>query len=476
MSNELMKMPLNKLLEKFAAGEHKPGSGSAAALLGLISCALSRTVIALTVDRKHYASVRSELQELSHEISQQIQPILEDAFVQDSVLFDKVIKSRKKRDAAVDHDEWWKRSHRASTELDLASSVALKIARTCIRLTELAIVVFDKGFKSAQGDSDVAIEAALSGATGALSVVYLNLNSFRGEAHARKTLEEAETLATFAEKLQVQLNERMQMLRNRAIKKNSEISLNAPKLLLKNKKQKRYSKDDLRQIAKNVHSELWLNRDQIWTNATQLLPVHIIDPATTFRLHGYEYEETVTLGQDYIDGALVEVAGYVDNEKKIAKVSKRFPLDVRRFTSAHELGHAILHEEKLLYRDRALDGEATGEKRTPVELEADRFATFFLMPEVQVRDIFAQIFGTERFEVNKDSAFALGFKSIGALRSELPTVRHISCRLATTSFYGGMPTRCLCEIFGVSQTAMAIRIEELSLVEPVVPSPWTAHG
>lgn len=465
MSVELLEMPLQELLEKFAAGKHKPGSGSAAALLGLISCALSRTVIALTSERKKYDPVRAELQKLSDEINQQIQPLLEEAFVQDSVLFDKVIELRKHRDAAEDHDEWWRRSHRALRELDLASSIALNIARTCIRLTELAIIVFDKGFKSAQGDSDVAIEAALSGATGALAVVYLNLNSFRGEAHARKTLDDAEALATSAEALQVQLNERMRMLRDRAVEKNSQISLNAPKLLLKSKKQKRYSKEDLRQIAKNVHSELWLNRDLIWTNKKHLLPVHIIDPATTFRLHGYDYEETVTLGQDYIDGVNVEIAGYVDNDKKIAKVSKGFPLDVRRFTSAHELGHAILHEEMLLFRDRALDGGATGERRMPVELEADTFATFFLMPDVQVRDIFAQIFGEERFAVNQDSAFSLGFKSVGALRSELPTVRHLSARLATTSFYAGTPTRSLCEIFAVSQTAMAIRIEELSLVQ-----------
>jgi formiminotetrahydrofolate cyclodeaminase len=464
MSDDLMALPLRELLEKFAAGKHKPGSGSAAALLGLISAALSRTVIALTIDRPQYANVRDELQEISREIKDEIQPLLEDAFVQDSKMFDKVIESRKSRDVAVDHAEWWRRSHEALTKLDAASTIALDIARKSIRLTELAIVVFDEGFKSAQGDSEVAIEAALSGATGALAVIYLNLKDFQGEAHAKKTLNDAEELASSAKALQVQLSKRMERLRVRAIKRNSELSLNAPKLLLKNKQRDRYSREDLFQIAKNIHSELWLNREQIWSDTDQLIPVQIIDPATTFNLHGYDYEESVTLGRDIIEGESVEIAGYVDNEKKVAKVSQKFAPDVRRFTSAHELGHAILHKQKTLFRDRALDGGTTGSKRSQVELEADTFAAFFLMPEVQVRDLFTQIFGREQFHVDQSSAFALGFRGVGAMKSKLPTARHLSAHLATTDLYSGVPTRSLCGIFGVSPTAMAIRIEELTLI------------
>ncbi len=467
MNDDLMALPLRELLEKFAAGKHKPGSGSAAALLGLISAALSRTVIALTVGKPDYVSDQLELQEISREIEFEIQPLLENAFVQDSILFDTVIESREFRDEAVDHAEWWRRSHEALRKLDAASAIALGIARKSIRLTELAIIVFDKGFKSAQGDSEVAIEAALSGATGALSIVYLNLKDFRGESHAQKTLDDAEELGTSAKDLQVQLSERMEKLRARAIKRNSEVSLNAPKLLLKKRQQDSYTKKDLFQIARNIHSELWLNRKQIWTGSDKLLPVQIIDPATTFSLHGYEYEEAVSLGQDYIDGESVEIAGYVDNEAKVAKVSKKFALDVRRFTSAHELGHAILHKQKTLFRDRALDGGTTDSKRPQVEFEADTFAVCFLMPEFQVRDIFAQIFGQEQFEVNQRSAFALGFNGVSAMRSKLPTIRHLSARLATTDLYSAIPTRSLCEIFGVSPTTMAIRIEELYLIRSI---------
>jgi formiminotetrahydrofolate cyclodeaminase len=464
MSDKLLEIPLRELLEKFAAGKHKPGSGSAAALLGLISCALSRTVISLTIDRPTYSDSRVELEKLSKEIQENIQPLLEEAFVQDSVFFDRVIAARKARDASSDHAEWWRLSHKALSEMDTASSIALDIAQKCIRMTEIAIRVFDSGFKSAQGDSEVAIEAALSGAKGALSVVYLNLHSFRGEAHAKKTMDDSEELANVAKSLQLQLDNRMEQLRDRAITRNSKISLNAKKLLLKNEKRNRYSDEELRQIVKNLHSELWLNRDEIWTDTKQLQPVHIIDPATTFSLHGYSFEEKAGLGQYMIDGEIVEIAGFVDNQQKVAQVSRKFAPDIRRFTSAHELGHAVLHEAKKLFRDRPLDGGIAGNQRSHIEREADAFAKYFLMPETQVREIFSQIFGPEQFYVNRNTAFALGFQSLEAMRTALPTMRQVSTYLATTRIYQGIAIRSLCEIFGVSQTAMAIRVEELSLI------------
>ena len=213
MSDDLMSLPLKDLLRKFAAGSHKPGSGSAAALLALISAALSKTVIALTVDRERYAAVKDELVDIANEIETEIEPKLEKAFVDDSLQFGKVIEARKLRDKSESQADWWRRSHDALNELDVASRIALSIAKKSVRLTELSLLVFDKGFQSARGDSEVAIEAALSGATGAISVVYLNLKDFRGESYAKEVLEEASDLADKAEKLQIELRKRMEKLK-----------------------------------------------------------------------------------------------------------------------------------------------------------------------------------------------------------------------------------------------------------------------
>jgi hypothetical protein len=87
------------------------------------------------------------------------------------------------------------------------------------------------------------------------------------------------------------------------------------------------------------------------------------------------------------------------------------------------------------------------------------------MPERQVRDFFGTIFGVEKFIVNQQSAFALGFPNLQTLLDRLPTLRKVSVYLASMDIYAGNPTRSLAEIFGVSPSAMAIRLEELSLVE-----------
>ena len=69
--------------------------------------------------------------------------------------------------------------------------------------------------------------------------------------------------------------------------------------------------------------------------------------------------------------------------------------------------------------------DAPGRQRSQVEIEADIFAAEFLMPANQLRNIFSMIFGTEEFQVNRDSAFALGLKKLSALKDRLSTARRM---------------------------------------------------
>src|SRR4051794_16406897 len=99
MAVDLSMLPLEELLRKFAAGGHKPGSGSAAALLGLISCALTKTVIGLSKERDAYKSVWPKLDGIEASIATDIEPALLMAFDDDAEQFDKVIASRRARDS-----------------------------------------------------------------------------------------------------------------------------------------------------------------------------------------------------------------------------------------------------------------------------------------------------------------------------------------------------------------------------------------
>lgn len=83
------------------------------------------------------------------------------------------------------------------------------------------------------------------------------------------------------------------------------------------------------------------------------------------------------------------------------------PVITQNFTAAHELGHAVLHKQTVMHRDRPVDGSYNNKKRSLPELQADRFATHFLMPKKIVIEIFQELFQTDRFIIKEDSAFHL---------------------------------------------------------------------
>ena len=123
-----------------------------------------------------------------------------------------------------------------------------------------------------------------------------------------------------------------------------------------------------------------------------------------------------------------------------------------------------MHKGNTLYRDRALEGGPVAGPRAQIEREADIFAADFLMPETQIRSIFSMIFGTDEFQVNQASAFGLGYQKLSDLKDRLPTPRHLSTYLSSVDLFAGVPKRSLSSVFGVSPSAMAIRIEELDLI------------
>ena len=159
----------------------------------------------------------------------------------------------------------------------------------------------------------------------------------------------------------------------------------------------------------------------------------------------------------------MEVAGTVDNKSKQIQISKQFPPNTQRFTAAHELGHSLLHDASGLHRDRPLDGSKIEGVRNLVEIQADKFAIYFLMPEKLVRAIFKKLFYTEFFELNDDTYFALGKDAESKIKKnrDLTTIARV---LASIEVYNGQHFQSLASQFGVSTQALAIRLEELNLI------------
>ena len=226
---------------------------------------------------------------------------------------------------------------------------------------------------------------------------------------------------------------------------------------------RRHSDREIEALTKDLHARLWRNRASLWGDVVPTDPIDLLDPSMALHLVGYEYSLEEGLGRYRGTGGYIEVAGLIDRASKTVRVSRQFPANVRTFTAAHELGHAVLHPASGgVHRDRALDGTVLS--RDPDERAADKFATYFLMPEKLVRTRFANLFGTDSFELTDGTAFALSGASVEEIRAQCHTHRDLSRMLASAERYNGRHFVSLATQFRVSIESMAIRLEELALL------------
>lgn len=187
-------LPARNLLEKFGAGQHKPGSGSASALLGLVACKMMRTVILATERSPRYAKNLSQLRFIASALTEQHEPFFQEAFQKDSIQFDRYHQARIARNNCKDATEKRRLADKAREELMPATEIPLEIAQRAADTAERGMVVYDLGASHVRGDSGVAISAALSSCSGALFVVYLNLLQFREGRWAVKTRASADLI------------------------------------------------------------------------------------------------------------------------------------------------------------------------------------------------------------------------------------------------------------------------------------------
>jgi len=224
-----------------------------------------------------------------------------------------------------------------------------------------------------------------------------------------------------------------------------------------------WSDQEIEAKAAELHRLLWRRRKEIWAEGVPQDPVDLLDPAVALHVLGYDFQYVEGLGQMRGTAGLIEVGGLIDNSAKLVRVARQFAPAVRSYTGAHELGHAVLHQHlAVLHQDKPCDGISMPRDR--VEVEANKFAKLFLMPAKLVAARFTELFLVTRFEVTEESAFALVGRSSPELLRLAPTRRDLAKLLASAERFNGRYFVPLHAQFRVSREAMAIRLEELSLV------------
>lgn len=458
----IIEIQLGRLLKKFGSGSHKPGSGSAVALQGMVAAQMVRTVIELTKEKPAYKNRVKDLEIIISEIDDKIYPALEELIQKDSVQFGKAIEARKARNAETDIELKSKHANEALNELREATEIPIAVAKYCIRLTQMGLYIFDNGFQSARGDSSVAINGALSAVSGCLSIINLNLLSFTCDEWTSQMRNEADLIKKTRDELSLAENERQEKLKEEAEHMHN-FYLEVQEFQKGLQMNEGVTNAQIEQLVSNIQNAMWTYRDSIWKKNTPETHIEIANAEKLLRKLGYQYQENESLGSYEDAGIDLEIAGIIDTKDKHVSISTSFSPEIINFTVAHELGHAILHPNQVLHRDRPMDGSPSSAATDFKERQANKFAACFIMPRKLVINQVKNLFSTSKIELNTQTAIAFGMR-LSDLRAMCKNVQDFARIIATAENYNARTFHSLADQFQVSPKTMAIRLEELGLV------------
>lgn len=187
-SGSLLKKPTTELLSAFGSGKASPGSGSAAALMGLLSSKLILTVCSISKGKPDCAKDQKIFDYISEQITSEIEPKLIELFEKDAKDFDRVVQLRKLRDAATDSKEKSAYSREANELLEVATDYAIEITDLCMKLIDHGVVIFESGWHAVRGDSGAAISSAVSGVMSGIFIISLNLKALKERKYSQSKM------------------------------------------------------------------------------------------------------------------------------------------------------------------------------------------------------------------------------------------------------------------------------------------------
>jgi glutamate formiminotransferase/formiminotetrahydrofolate cyclodeaminase len=196
-------------LDALAAGTAAPGGGSAAAHTGAAAAALVSMVARLTIGKKKYAQVESQMQSILEE-SEKLRAELTTAVKRDSAAFEAVMETFKlPKDTP---SEQRARSQAIEEATFQATLEPAGVARKSVRVLELASQVIGAGNLNAISDGGAGAYLALAALRGAGLNVRINAKAMKNSQRAGRLLAELRELDNQAirliEGIECQLKER----------------------------------------------------------------------------------------------------------------------------------------------------------------------------------------------------------------------------------------------------------------------------
>ena len=218
------------------------------------------------------------------------------------------------------------------------------------------------------------------------------------------------------------------------------------------------------EAAHDVRMSIWNRRRELFKGNVPDHPLDLVDPAIALFSKGFSVQSDQDLGRMWDAGIHARVAGIVDQRNKVVRIAIGLDEKERRFTTGHELGHVVLQPNMNgLHRDRAVSGPSP--RRDKIERDADAFASCFIMPARLLFRRFRECFGVDFFRLNEDAAFGLKLGNLDSARRYIRSPRELALYVATTNNFMGAYFDPLSQFFRVSPVAMAIRLEEVGLID-----------
>jgi methenyltetrahydrofolate cyclohydrolase len=183
-------------LDALASQSATPGGGSAAAIIGAMGAALVSMVCNLTIGKKKYAEVETEMKEVlakAEALRHKLTGMIED----DVKAFDAVMGAYGM--AKETDQEKAARGEAIQAALKLATDVPLRCCHAAREVIDLAGVASDKGNLNAISDAGVGALAAYAALRSAALNVFTNVRMITDKTFAEAKLKELNQLLAGAE-------------------------------------------------------------------------------------------------------------------------------------------------------------------------------------------------------------------------------------------------------------------------------------
>ena len=193
---EIKDKSIETFLNELASKQATPGGGSAAAVMGAQSAALTSMVCNLTIGKPKYAEVENEMKALLKQ-SEALREELTGMIKADVDVFNKLMAAyglpKNTEQEKAD------RSQQIQVTLKEAAIIPLECARACAKAIKLSRVASEKGNIGVISDAGVAAMAGYSALKSAALNVYINTGSIKDKDFADEKLAEIEQIFSGAD-------------------------------------------------------------------------------------------------------------------------------------------------------------------------------------------------------------------------------------------------------------------------------------